>query len=281
MVHGLSRLMLSALCLSAVVLPSFAQETNTKTKKLGKTGIYGSSSLDSLDEPASTDGEQNEEKAKQERLKAKYPLSRTSASAGNEQASLLLLKGIQQYQIVRARFDAINEITSTYQKETSLLKIQQKGIVSERLQPQDLIQYGPEYAHIGLRIRALQNTDKIAAQSLSYFAQAQSLAPSVAVIPKWVKIVKDTRQALQYHARFYQVALKAVALGYDQTQIESLALRWNAGPQNLGPSSQLTTRVYAKPFERKQVTDDSATENLSLESFTKQLPSLDFEVKDF
>lgn len=281
MVHGLNRLMLSALCLSAVVLPSFAQENNTKSKKLGKTGIYGSSSLDALDEPASTEAEQNEEKAKQQRLKAKYPLSRTSSSASNEKASLLLLKGIQQYQIVRARFDAINEITSTYQQDSSLLKIEQKGIVSERLQPQDLIQYGPEYAHIGLRIRALQNTDKLAAQSLAYFSQAQSLAPSVAVIPRWVKIAKDTRQALQYHTRFYQVALKAVSLGYDQTQIESLALRWNAGPQNLGPTSQLTTRVYTKPFERKQLTDESAASAPKLESFSKNLPNLDFEVKDF
>jgi hypothetical protein len=281
MVYGLNRLMLGALCFSAVVLPSFAQETNAGAKKLGKTGIYGNSSLDALEEPAPTEAERVEEKAKQERLKAKYPLSRTSASAGNEKASLLLLKGIQQYQIVRARFDAINEIKSTYDKETSLLKIQQKGIVSERLQPRDLIQYGPEYAHIGLRIRALQNTDKIAAQALSYFSQAQSLAPSVAVIPKWVKIAKDTRQALQYHSRFYQVALKAVSLGYDDTQIENLALRWNAGPRNLGPASELTTRVYAKPFERNSITGTEQREAPKLDSFTDKLPSLDFEIKDF
>ncbi len=280
MVYGLSRLMLGALCFSTIVLPSFAQETNAGAKKLGKKGIYGTSSLDALEEPAPTEADRAEEKAKQERLKAKYPLSRTSSSAGNEKASLLLLKGIQQYQVVRARFDAINEIKSTYDDETSLLKIEQKGIVSERLQPQDLIQYGPEYAHIGLRIRALQNTDKIAAQALAYFSQAQSLAPSVAVIPKWVKIVKDTRQALQYHSRFYQVALKAVAMGYSETQIENLALRWNAGPKNLGPTSQLTTRVYAKPFERK-VNGKDQSDGPQIEGFVKQLPSLDFEVKDF
>lgn len=280
MVYGLNRWVLGALCLSTVVLPTFAQEANTGAKKLGKTGIYGSSSLDAVEEPAPTEAEREEEKVKQQRLKAKYPLSRTSHSIGNEKASLLLLKGIQQYQIVRARFDAINEITSTYDKETALLKIKQKGIVSERLIPQDLIKYGPEYAHIGLRIRALQNTDKIAAQALSYFSQAQSLAPSVAVIPKWVKIAKDTRQALQYHSRFYQVALKAVAMGYDDTQIENLALRWNAGPKHLEATSELTTRIYAKPFERSVKGKENA-DAPKLDGFKDQLPSLDFEVKDF
>ena len=281
MVYGLNRWVLGAVCFSTAVLPAFAQEANTSAKKLGKTGIYGSSSLDALEEPAPTEAEREEEKVKQQRLKAKYPLSRTSYTAGNEKASILLLKGIQQYRIVRARFDAINEITSTYDRETALLKVQQKGIVSERLQPQDLIKYGPEYAHIGLRIRALQNTDKIAAQALSYFSQAQSLAPSVAVIPKWVKIAKDTRQALQYHSRFYQVALKAVALGYDDTQIENLALRWNSGPKDLGPTSQLTTRVYAKPFERPSSGNKEVGESPKIDGFKDKLPNLDFEIKDF
>lgn len=266
----------SFLAVSVLAAPGLAQE-----KKLGKTGIYGQSSLDALDENgAPTEQERQEEAEKRERLKAKYPLSRTSYSVGNERASQFLSKGIQQYQIVRARFDAINEITSDYEVDSSVLKIQQKGIISERLLPQDLIKYGPEYAHIGLRIRALQNTDKLAAQAVASFSQAQALAPGVAVIPKWVKIARDTRQALQYHARFYQVALKAVELGYDDAQIENLALRWSSGPRNLGPESQLTTRVYAKAFERPEVKGQEKN-SIKLEDFKEKLPNLDFEIKDF
>lgn len=285
MVHGrVKRLMFGALAASLFAVSGLAQVSQAEEKKLGKTGIYGQSSLDALEEDGSaekssgpTEAERQEAIAKQKRLKEKYPLSRTSYSAGNERASQFLFKGIQQYEVVRARFTAINEISSEYDKETFLLKIKQKGIINERILPQDLLKYGPQYAHIGLRIRALQNTDKLAAQAVSSFAQAQSLAPSVAVIPKWIKIAKDTRQALQYHARFYQVALQAVEKGYDETMIENLALRWNAGPRNLGPNSELTTRLYARAFKDS----GEGEEKVDVSKFTDKLPNLDFEVKDF
>ncbi len=282
MVHRhLNRCVLGVLGTSFLAASIFAQAGLAQEKKLGKTGIYGQSSLDALEEaPAPTEAERQEEAEKQQRLKAKYPLSRTSYSVGNERASQFLSKGIQQYQIVRARFTAINEISSDYDVESSVLKVKQKGVISERLLPQDLIKYGPEYAHIGLRIRALQNTDKLAAQAVASFSQAQALAPGVAVIPKWIKIARDTRQALQYHARFYQVALKAVELGYDDAQIENLALRWSSGPRNLGPNSELTTRIYARAFERPEV-EGKEKNKVNLEDFKEKLPNLDFEIKDF
>ncbi len=278
-----NRLILGAICASSLVLPAFGQSTNKEAKKLGRKGIYGTSSLESIDEngeqrPEPTEAERKEAVEKQKRLKAKYPLSRTSFTAGNQRASQLLFKGIQQYREVRARFDAINEISSSY--EEGKLEVKQKGIIPERVQLQDLVKYGPTYAHIGLKIRALQSTDKLAAAALANFSQARALAPTIAVIPKWVKIAADTRKALQYHAKFYQISVKAIRQGYEKEVLERLALQWSNAPKNMGPNAEITTRIYsAQMFEKSKTGDDK--EAIKLDDLKDKLPNLEFEAKNF
>lgn len=224
------------------------------------------------------------ESEEQKRLREKYPLSINGQTTTNQQAHLYLLKGIQQYHLTRDIFKAANEITSTYSETEHFVKVEQKGIIQARLQPQDLLKYGPEYAHINLRVRALQDADKMISQSIANFSQAQSMAPSVSIIPRWSRIAVDTRQAIRYHIQFYKTSLKAVERGYPKEVIDAIARSWNA-PRNLKAEDTLTTRITTHMIDRvrekQQKTDGSSKETVKLDGYTEQLPSLDFEIKNF
>ncbi len=227
------------------------------------------------------------ESEEQKRLREKYPLTINGQTLSNQQAHLYLLKGIQQYHLTRDIFKAANEISSDYSETDHLLKIEQKGIITARFQPQDLV-YGPEYAHISLRMRALQDADKMISQAISNFAQAQSLAPSVSVIPRWSRIAVDTRKAIRYHIQFYKTSLKAVTKGYPKEVIDAIARSWNA-PRNLKADDTLTTRITTHMIDRARAKQRSklegitgvSQETIELDGYTEQLPSLDFEIKSF
>ena len=281
-------------CLSLPSLPVWAQtaQNTASSSGVGKRGIYGKSSINpeaetgtaaapAAGQPAAKPQELTEE---QKRLRERYPLSTTSKTASNQKAHTLLLQGILYYHQTRDIFTAANEITSTYSEGESELEIIQKGVITARLQPADLILYGPENAFIGLRMRALQDADRTISRAIVSFSQAQSLAPSLGVIPKWLKVSRDTQKAIRYHIRFYQLSLKAVTMGYTDKELEQMARRWKA-PRLDDPTATLTTRVDTHVFERlrrKPTTTDNevVVERPSLEGFVTQLPDLDFQVHD-
>ena len=123
-------------------------------------------------------------------------------------------------------------------------------------------------------------------QSIANFSQAQSLAPSVSVIPRWSRIAVDTRQAIRYHIQFYKTSLKAVERGYPKEVIDAIARGWNA-PRNLKAEDTLTTRItthmldYARAKKEKAAGLSASPEKVKLDGYVEQLPSLDFEVKKF
>jgi len=217
----------------------------------------------------------------QKRLLEKYPLSITGKTTSNQKANDLMLKGVLLYNQTRAMFTAANDIKSTYTDADSQLEIVQKGIVTARLQPADLLLYGPKYAFISLRVRALQDADRLISQSISSFSQAQSLAPYLSLIPKWVRITQDTQKVIRYHIRFYQISLKAVNLGYTEKELKYMALRWSGTPVLDDPNAVLTTRVNTRLFEatRNQAATGKVTDSRpSIDNFVSQLPNLDFQV---
>lgn len=260
-------LALQILALS-VSLPVWSQETKPEQKQ----------DTAQKDTPPETE--------EQKRLKAKYPLSINGKTLSNQKANQLMQTGIQQYYITRDMFTAANEISSTYSEADHELKVEQKGVIKARLQPQDLLNYGPQYAYIGLRIRALQDAEALVTKAIGNFSQARSLAPSVSVIPKWLKVAQDTKQAIRYHIQFYKTSVKAVQMGYDKQVIDALARVWKA-PHDIKPETSLTTRVNTHFFEllEKQKKGKSekkeSKEKIDLDSFKDTLPNLDFEIKDF
>lgn len=271
-------------CLIAAALPVQAQSTG-----VGKRGIYGKNSMNPeatsdtstpAAKPAASAAPKQELTEEQKRLLQKYPLSTTPKTGTNQKAHDLLLQAILNYKQTRAMFAAANEITSSYSDTEFALEISQKGIVTARLQPADLLLYGPENAFISLRLRALQDCDRLIAKSIAGFSQAQSLAPSLSLIPKWLRVARDTQKAIRYHIRFYQISLKAVSLGYTEKELQFMARRWKA-PVLDDPEATLTTRVDTQVFERmrrKPADDENTVEAPSLDSFVDQLPNLDFQV---
>ena len=279
-------------CLSLPSLPVWAQtaQNTASSSGVGKRGIYGKSSINpeaetgtaaapAAGQPAAKPQELTEE---QKRLRERYPLSTTSKTASNQKAHTLLLQGILYYHQTRDIFTAANEITSTYSEGESELEIIQKGVITARLQPADLILYGPENAFIGLRMRALQDADRTISRAIVSFSQAQSLAPSLGVIPKWLKVSRDTQKAIRYHIRFYQLSLKAVTMGYTDKELEQMARRWKA-PRLDDPEATLTTRVSTQVFERlrrKLGADEVVVARPSLDGFVGSLPDLDFKIQE-
>lgn len=277
-----------AICLTLTSLPVSAQSTG-----VGKRGMYGKNSLQ--DDPGAAapganatpnatgtpDGDKKPQELTEEQkhLLQKYPLSTTPKTPVNQRTHDLLLQGILFYRQTKALFVAANDIKSTYNETDSQLEVTQKGIIQSRLQPADLLLYGPKYAFISLRLRALQEADRTIAKSISSFVQAQSLAPYLSLIPKWVRITQDTQKAIRYHIRFYQLSLKAVNLGYTEKELKYMAQRWNA-PLLDDPLATLTTRVDTRLFEAtRRQGDKGKKETPSLDSFVGQLPTLDFAVK--
>jgi len=288
-VHILSLLV----CFSLPTLPVWAQsaQNTARSSGVGKRGIYGKNSVDQPAEhgsstqpaaqPSSKPPELTEE---QKRLLQKYPLSTTSKTAGNQKAHNLVLQGILFYNQTRAIFVAANEISSSYSESDFELEVTQKGIIQARLQPADLLLYGPENAYISLRLRALQDADRTISRAISSFSQAQSLAPSLSVVPKWLRVARDTQKAIRYHIRFYQLSLKALNMGYTEKELERMASSWKA-PRLDNPESTLTTKVDTQFFERlrrKPSADEDAAvvERPALDGFVNSLPDLEFKVQN-
>ena len=279
--------LLSGCLYFALTVSVWAADTNADNLPQGATA--SKSKADSLKptQPKPSASPAPVESEEQKRLREKYPLTINGQTTSNQQAHLYLLKGIQQYHLTRDIFTAANEISSEYSETEHELRVEQKGIIQARLQPQDLVKYGPEYAHINLRIRALQDAEKMISQAISNFAQAQSLAPSVSVIPRWSRIANDTRKAIRFHIQFYRTSLKAVERGYSKEVIDAIARSWKA-PRNLKPEDTLTTRIgthlidYAREKQAAKARDsDSKVEKAELDGYTEELPSLDFEIKNF
>lgn len=271
---------LMALSLGVAAQPVLAQSTQQQADKLGKKGIYGTSSVGEEDgaAPSQPAAPVSEEAA---RLKAKYPLSTTAKTSANQNAHTFLLKGIQQYNLTREIFTAANEITGTFEPSSHVFRMEQKGIIMARLQPQDLLLYGPEYAHFAVRMRALQDADRTIAQAIGNFSQAQALAPSLSVLPKWLRVARDTQKAIRFHIRFYQTSLKAVQRGVTSQQLEQMAMMWNA-PRVLNPQDTLMTRVQTYVFEKARGTldqEEGSGEKIQLDNYKDKLPTLDFEIK--
>lgn len=270
--------------LPLIVALSMASAAQAQSTGVGKRGLYGKSSVEEEGQKAAaTPAGKPAENApplteEQKRLLQKYPLSVTSKTATNQKANEMMQKGILYYNQTRALFEAANKITSTYDTTDAKLEVTQQGIIQSRLQPADLLLYGPENAFIGLRVRALQEADRAIGQSIASFSQAQALAPFVSAIPKWLRVTRDTQKAIRYHIRFYQLSLKAIKMGYTDKELGYMAERWNA-PLVADPSSTLTTRVNTALFEntRKQVSSKGETPDI--ESFLGKLPSLDFKVQ--
>ncbi|MGV3526721.1 MAG: hypothetical protein ACO1RX_21060 [Candidatus Sericytochromatia bacterium] len=271
---------LMALSLGVAAQPVLAQSTQQQADKLGKKGIYGTSSVGEEDgaAPGQPAAPISEEAA---RLKAKYPLSTTAKTSANQNAHTFLLKGIQQYHLTRDIFNAANEITGTFEPSNHVFRMEQKGVIMARLQPQDLLLYGPEYAHFAVRMRALQDADRTIGQAIGNFSQAQALAPSLSVLPKWLRVARDTQKAIRFHIRFYQTSLKAVQRGATSQQLEQMAMMWNA-PRVLNPQDTLMTRVQTYVFEKARGTldqEESGGEKIQLDTYKDKLPTLDFEIK--
>lgn len=280
--------LLFGLCLS---LPALAQSTG-----VGKKGIYGRNSTDptgaavpsaaASPAPAASAKPLTEE---EKRLRAKYPLSTTARTAPNQRAHTALLQGIQYYNLTRNIFTAANKIENDFDDEEHVLKVSQDGVLTVRLQPQDILNYGPDYAYISLRIRALQQADATITKSISSFAQAQSLAPSLSVTPKWMRVARDTQKAIRYHIQFYKVSLKAIDMGYTDKELSQVARLWsNRLNGSVEPGDSLITRVNTQLFEavRNRASKRPASEKtqkedvIEFDALVDQLPSLDFETKN-
>jgi hypothetical protein len=269
-------LLVSLLGLSSVsALPALAQETNTKdeAKTLGKKGIYGRSTMDPEDESSAPAAVDPEEQERIRKLNARYPLSVTSQTGVNQKAHEHMLKGIYSYNLTRAIFEAANKIESTFDSSTTTLKVKQTGVIKARLQPRDLIEFGPQNAYLGVRIRALRDAEREINSAISQFNQARSLAPSNAAVQKWIKVSTDTRKAIAYHIRFYTVSGKGASTGMTDQQLKDLAQLWKQPPLALKPTDTVVTTVRT----RIQV-DTKSDKTLDAGKVVDLLPNLDFKV---
>lgn len=275
-------------CTLILTGPAWAESVQDTAHKLGQKGLYGKDSLNTEESVATEEvqapTESAEEiQARKERIKAKYPLSTTERTPLNQKSHTYLLRGIQLYNQTKKLFEAANEIEGKYDQTKHTLEITQKGIIQSRIQPKDLLLYGSEYVHIALRIRAMQEAEKTVSEALSNFAQAQSISPSVSVIGKWIKIGQDTRKAIRFHIRFYQISLKAVERGVTEEQLERMAMVWKM--PSLKPDDQLTTRIYTEGLDllrelrEKSQTEDKET--VKLDGFKEKLPNLEFKIEKF
>jgi len=213
-----------------------------------------------------------------EQIKLKYPLSTTPKTEPNQNASTHMQEGIRLYQKTRKMFEAANDIKSSFRESDHILEVEQKGIIQTRLSPEDILKYGPEHAHIGLRIRALQNAEKVIAQAIGQFAQARQMAPTLAVIPRWQRIADDTRKAIRFHIAYYHQAFKGLERGVTELELEMMAAVWALPKQ--GDNDTLTLKIYTVPFEITRgdfkKTDEEKKEKVDIEGPAKKLPDMDF-----
>lgn len=265
--------------------PVWAQSANETAKKLGQRGVYGTNSVDGESEDGAIEEIEPEEELTEEekRLRAKYPLSTTSRTSTNQDAHLHMMEGIRLYYRVRKMFEEIKNINGDFDKDKHILKITQKGIIQAMILPEDILRYGPENAHIGIRIRALQDAVILTEESIQHFSAAQGLAPTVAILERWLRITRDTRKALRFHIAYYNRAYEAMQAGATEAQLEFMAKMWKSS-FNLKPQDTLTTSIPTMMFEmmRRQEGLVTETENKEqakdLDGLINSLPTLDFKI---
>lgn len=283
---SLSLTLAIALCWSATP-DSFAQN---RTVKGALTGANVAQDLEneSSSEEETAPQESPEQEAERKKLEAKYPLSITGQTKNNQVAHDAFLTGVQHYHLATSIFEAANKIKSSYAKDSFTLKVEQQGLIKSRLQPRDVLQYGPEYAHVALRIRALEEAQKAISVAIANFSKASSMSPKSKPIREWLRISKDTLKVFKYHVRFYQVSLQNVKRGLSPNDIKVLASRWNSGiPPKMEPSDTLSTQVFLgrlgelleKQKEREAARGGKNQEKLSFDGLENMLPSIDFKVK--
>lgn len=258
-------------------------------KKLGERGFYGSSSLDVESEAEASDTSDVEEETPEEaearkKLEAKYPLSITAQTRSNQGAHQAFLTGLRSYYLAKSIFEAAQKISSTYDEERFTLKVEQMGVIQSRLLPGDVLQYGPDYAYVSLKIRALQEAQKQITVSISSFNKALAQLPKSKPIKEWLRISRDTLKVFKYHIRFYQLSLQNIRRGITNDQLKDLAARWNSGnPPDLKPIDTMTTSVYLGPMGailRKKLSSPGKeeSESLDLKQADGFLPTIDFKV---
>jgi len=287
--HLFSLSLTLALTVSWSVAPASFAERTVK-------GALTGSNLDNLDNESSSEEEDApkespEQEAERKKIEARYPLSITGQTKNNQVAHDAFLTGVQSYYLATSIFEAANKIKSTYAKDTYVLKVEQQGLIKSRIQPRDILQYGPEHAHIALRIRALEEAQKAILVSIANFGKASSMSPKSKPIREWLRISKDTLKVFKYHIRFYQISLQNIKRGLSTNDAKVLASRWNSGiPPKMTPTDTLSTQVLLgrlgellekqKELESKRGNSRSQ-EKLSLDSLEGSLPSIDFKVKQF
>jgi hypothetical protein len=283
-------LTLSVLGLSLVFATPKSIAENRTTVKGALSGSYlNEATNESSSEEESVKEESPEQAAERKKIEARYPLSITAQTKANQVAHEAVLKGIQYYHLASSIFDAANKIKSTYAQDTFILKVEQQALIKSRLTPNDIVQYGPEYAHVALRMRAIEEAQKAITVSITNFAKASSMAPKSKPIREWLRVSKDTLKVFKYHTRFYQVSLQNVRRGLTALDLKLLASRWNSGiPPKLEPTDTLSTQVLLGRLGellKKQRADAVAAggkdEKLNFDTLEGFLPSIDFKVKQF
>jgi hypothetical protein len=290
--HLFSLSLTLALALSWSVAPaSFAQ--NRTTVKGALSGSYINETVnESSSEEESAPKESPEQEAERKKIEARYPLSITGQTKNNQVAHNAFLTGVQNYYLATHLFEAANKIRSSYAKDTFILKVEQQGLIKSRILPRDILQYGPEHAHVALRIRALEEAQKAISVSIANFSKASSMAPKSKPIREWLRISKDTLKVFKYHIRFYQISLQNIKRGLSANDVKVLASRWNSGiPPKMAPTDTLSTQVLLgrlgellekqQELEAKRKGSDGNQEKVSLDSLDSALPSIDFKVKQF
>ncbi|PIQ29235.1 hypothetical protein COW36_17385 [bacterium (Candidatus Blackallbacteria) CG17_big_fil_post_rev_8_21_14_2_50_48_46] len=290
--HRLTRFLVALFALAAVVSPLLPMPVQAEpSKPLGKRGIYGHDSLNAPEEESSAPAEETAEETPEEaearkKLEAKYPLSITSQTKTSQAAHEAFLAGLKNYYVSKSIFEAANEIKSKYDDKNYILKVEQKGVIQSKLMPQDILSYGPSYAHIPLRVRALGEAQKEISSAITHFSKAASLSPKSKPIKEWLRISKDTLKVFKYHVRFYQITLQNIKRGMTDDQLKLLASRWNSGnPPDMKPSDSLTTRVMLGPmasllekqFQAKGETKGES-KKMNLDSLQNYLPTMEFKV---
>jgi hypothetical protein len=284
-------LFLSALWVTPILLSPVAAQA-VPSKPLGQRGVYGSSSLDAENPsgaaPAEEDLEERQETPEEaelrKKLEARYPLSITSLTRNSQAAHQAFLAGLQSYHLSKSMFEAASGIKSTYDQKLYLLKVEQQGVLQSRLQPQDILQYGPDYAYVALKIRALQEAQTQISVSVSQFSKAVSLSPRSRYLKEWLRIAKDTLKVFKYHIRFYQLSLQNLRRGLDKERLEQLASRWNTGnPPEIKPGDTMRTTVYLGPsgnlLGQKAAGKTTGKDAPALDTMDQFLPSVNFSVK--
>lgn len=273
-----------ALCLAFVSSPGFAQsdtEDKKADKKTEKKSKKKADKKSDKEEAGKSSGKKKPLKdEKPLTLEERYPISTTPQTATNQNANTYMQEGIRFYNQTRNIFLAVNEIKSSFDEGSYLLEIEQKGIIKSRLTPQDLMKYGPEYAYIGLRMRALQEAEASIAKAIAQFAQARQLAPTISVIPRWQRIAEDTRKAIRFHMAYYREAVKGIERGATQFELDLLTYVWEMPKQ--GPQDVLTQRIYTVPFQAargdfNKKADEKEKETLDILGPVDRLPDMDFK----